>query len=85
MRKAAIILMVVGAVLFAVTAATAVAAPGKGGGQEKVTLCHKGKTTIIVGAPAAKGHAKHGDVAGACGGTTGGTTGGASDPETVTP
>lgn len=73
MRKAAIVLMVVGALLFAVTAATAVAAPpaGKGGGKEKVTLCHKGKTTIIVGAPAVKGHAKHGDVPGACGGTAG--------------
>ena len=84
MRKAAIILMVVGALLFAVTAATAVAAPptGKGGGQEKITLCHKGKTTIIVAAPAAKGHTKHGDVAGACGGTT---TGGATDPGTATP
>ena len=56
MRKAAIVLMVVGAWLFAVTAATAVAAPGKGkgpggggAGQEKVTMCHKGVTTIVVG------------------------------------
>lgn len=74
MRKAAIILMVVGALLFAVTAATAVAAPGKGRGQEKVTLCHKGKTTIIVAKPAEAAHLKHGDILGACGGTTGGTS-----------
>ncbi len=36
-----------------------------GYGEQKVMLCHKGKT-ITVGAPAAKAHFKHGDTAGAC-------------------
>ena len=40
--------------------------PGKG--QEKVVLCHKGKVTITVGAPAAKAHLKHGDRLGPCDG-----------------
>ena len=31
------------------------------GGQTKVTLCHKGKNTITVGAPAVKAHLAHGD------------------------
>lgn len=75
--------------LFAVTAATAVAAPpaGKGGGkgQEKVTLCHKVKVTIVVGAPAVKGHMQHGDALGACGATTGAATGGTTDAGTTAP
>jgi hypothetical protein len=41
-----------------------------GGGQEKVTLCHKGKTTITVGAPAVKAHEAHADTKGACQGLT---------------
>jgi hypothetical protein len=32
----------------------------------KVTLCHKGKVTIRVGAPAVKAHQAHGDEVGAC-------------------
>ncbi len=36
------------------------------GGQEKVTLCHKGKNTIAVGAPAQAAHVRHGDTVGPC-------------------
>jgi hypothetical protein len=39
---------------------------GRGGGQQKVTLCHKGKKTLTVGAPAQAAHLSHGDSAGAC-------------------
>ena len=39
---------------------------GSGGGQEKVTLCHKGKSTISVGAPARDAHLRHGDRLGTC-------------------
>jgi hypothetical protein len=39
---------------------------GKSRGTEKVTICHKGKKSIRVGAPALKGHLRHGDTAGAC-------------------
>ena len=39
---------------------------GRGGGQEKVTLCHKGKNTLTVGAPAQPAHLRHGDSPGAC-------------------
>jgi hypothetical protein len=35
------------------------------GGDQKVTLCHKGKT-ITVGAPAQEAHERHGDRLGAC-------------------
>src|SRR5215203_6023207 len=35
-------------------------------GQEKVTLCHKGKNTITVGAPAVAAHKRHGDTVGTC-------------------
>ncbi len=38
----------------------------EGGGQEKVTLCHKGKNTISVGAPAQAAHERHGDTVGPC-------------------
>lgn len=41
--------------------------PGKGKGQVKVTLCHKGKVTIRVGFPAVKAHLRHGDRIGRCG------------------
>ena len=38
-----------------------------GGGQEKVTICHKEKVTITIGAPAVSAHvANHGDTLGAC-------------------
>jgi hypothetical protein len=36
------------------------------GGQEKVTLCHKGKNSITVGAPAQAAHERHGDTVGPC-------------------
>jgi hypothetical protein len=39
---------------------------GKQYGKTKVTLCHKGKKTITVGAPAAKAHMRHGDKLGRC-------------------
>ena len=39
---------------------------GKQYGKTKVTLCHKGKKTITVGAPAVKAHLRHGDRVGAC-------------------
>ena len=35
-------------------------------GKTKVTLCHKGKKTITVGAPAQKAHLRHGDKLGPC-------------------
>jgi len=35
-------------------------------GKTKVTLCHKGKKTITVGAPAARAHLRHGDKLGRC-------------------
>ncbi len=41
-------------------------APGGGGGQDKVTICHKGDT-ITIGAPAVDAHQRnHGDTIGAC-------------------
>ena len=39
---------------------------GRGGGQQKVTLCHKDKKTLTVGAPALAAHQRHGDTQGAC-------------------
>ena len=39
---------------------------GRGGSQEKVTLCHKGKNTLTVGAPAQAAHLRHSDSPGAC-------------------
>jgi hypothetical protein len=39
---------------------------GNGAGQQKVTLCRKGKNTITVGAPAQDAHLNHGDTLGAC-------------------
>ncbi len=38
-----------------------------GKGQQKVTLCHKDKNTITVGAPATDAHLRHGDTLGPCG------------------
>src|SRR5215211_9405603 len=39
---------------------------GRGGGQQKVPLCHKNKNTLTVGAPALAAHQRHGDTQGAC-------------------
>jgi hypothetical protein len=39
---------------------------GSGAGQQKVTLCHKGKNTITVGKPAQAAHLRHGDTVGPC-------------------
>jgi hypothetical protein len=39
---------------------------GRGGSQRKVTLCHKGKNTLTVGASAQAAHLRHGDSPGAC-------------------
>jgi len=38
---------------------------GRGNGQQKVMLCHKGKT-LTVGEPALAAHLRHGDTLGAC-------------------
>jgi hypothetical protein len=38
---------------------------GSGNGQEKMTICHKGKT-ISVAEPAVQAHLKHGDTEGPC-------------------
>ena len=69
MRKAVVVALMLGVLLWAMTAGVAAASPGKGQGhgQTKVELCHKGKKTMTVGAPAVKGHLKHGDATGACG------------------
>ena len=48
--------------------ATAGATPNPGKGRPKVTLCHKGRVTISVGAPAVKAHLRHGDTLGTCSG-----------------
>ncbi len=40
--------------------------PGRGGGQQKITLCHKDKKSLTVGAPALAAHERHGDYKGAC-------------------
>jgi hypothetical protein len=39
---------------------------GRGGSQQKITLCHKEKNTLTVGAPALAAHQRHGDRQGAC-------------------
>ncbi len=54
----------------------------RGAGQQKVTLCHKGKKTLTVGAPALAAHERHGDYEGAC---QPGGAGPASSRETVGP
>jgi hypothetical protein len=68
-RGALSALVVAGVVLAAagvLAPAEAGPGPGKGKGREKITLCHKGKVTIRVGAPALKAHLRHGDRLGAC-------------------
>ncbi len=56
---------------------------GGGAGQQKVTLCHKGKNTITVGAPAVDAHLRHGDTPGECVGNAeaAGEPGGESEAE----
>lgn len=78
--------MVLGAMLaFAAIGGTALAAgldkpanAQQGTGQDltadKVTLCHKGKVTINVAAPAQKAHEAHGDHVGACATTSASAT-----------
>jgi hypothetical protein len=39
---------------------------GRSGSQQKIILCHKGKKTLTVGAPAQAAHLRHGDKHGAC-------------------
>ncbi len=39
---------------------------GRGGGQQKVTLCYKDNKTLTVGAPALGAHLRHGDTQGVC-------------------
>ena len=39
---------------------------GRGGSQQKIILCHKGKNTLTVGAPALTAHLRHGDTQGVC-------------------
>ena len=45
----------------------ATAPPTHDGGQDEVVLCHKGKKTIVVAAPAVQAHLNHGDTRGPCG------------------
>jgi hypothetical protein len=40
--------------------------PRSAEGQDKVTLCHKGKKTLEVAAPAVDAHLRHGDSRGPC-------------------
>ena len=40
--------------------------PARGEGKPKVTLCHKGKNTLTVGAPAQEAHLRHGDILRVC-------------------
>src|SRR5919112_3957040 len=48
------------------------AEPGRGVGGQKTTLCHKGKKTLTVGAPALAAHLRHGDTRDACQGKVSG-------------
>ena len=38
----------------------------RGGSEQKVLVCHKGKKTLTVGAPALVAHLGHGDTEGSC-------------------
>lgn len=40
--------------------------PSGGEGQEKVVVCHKGRKTLEVAAPAVDAHLGHGDTPGPC-------------------
>lgn len=55
-------------------------------GERKVTVCHKSKETITIGAPALNAHLQHGDTLGACGSIGGGDGGGTgTTTDTVAP
>ena len=58
--------VVVALVAVAGAGCTVAPPPGGGAGQDKVVLCHKGKKTIEVAAPAAEAHLRHGDTRGPC-------------------
>jgi hypothetical protein len=45
--------------------------PGRGLGEQKAILCHKGDKTLTVGVPALAAHLRHGDTRGACQGVSG--------------
>jgi len=78
----ALVIVLAAALVLSVAALAAVPMKGKPGkpgkgqgtpsaaqyqyGKQKVTLCHKGKKTITVGAPAVKAHLRHGDTLGRC-------------------
>jgi hypothetical protein len=57
-----VVLVAIGAVVVAATGTSGAAAAQ----YDKVTLCHKGKTTITVGGSAAEMHRRHGDTPGPC-------------------
>jgi hypothetical protein len=46
---------------------------GRGAGQHKVVLCHKGNKTLTVGAPALAAHLRHDDTRGPCQGEVSGS------------
>jgi len=60
--------LVLAGLLLTPLVATAGTKPKPGKGNVKVTLCHKGKVTIRVGAPAVRAHLRHGDTLGPCSG-----------------
>jgi hypothetical protein len=49
---------------------TATPAPGPTSSRGKVTICHKGKKTLSVGAGSESAHLRHGDPLGACSGSS---------------
>jgi hypothetical protein len=70
-RLAGMVVLVAAGLVLVVSSALAqpdVRGGGKkrGKGTQKVTICHKGRKTIRVGAPALKAHLGHGDQPGAC-------------------
>ena len=80
--RLALVVVLTAALVLSVAALAAVPSKGKPGkpgkekstpsaaqyqyGKTKVSLCHKGKKTITVGAPAVKAHLRHGDTLGRC-------------------
>ena len=79
--RLALVVVLTAALVLSVAALAAVPSKGKPGkpgkgktpsaaqyqyGKAKVSLCHKGKKTITVGAPAVKAHLAHGDTLGRC-------------------
>jgi LPXTG-motif cell wall-anchored protein len=69
------VIMVMAVTVIATVAVAFATQNGGGAGQEKVTICHKGKNTITVGAPARDAHLRHGDKEGPC----------STTPETTVP